>query len=172
MIVFVLTALAIEARNTQEFLRQDAKVQEYVSAMDAVEEGSAMLPVMNQEKGPKYSSNLHSWAYYAIARGGWSPYLHAETTHNPVIYRVIPWAPAEEAGLRGGDLALRRIAACYDYLLVWNTKPGDAALLRPFFSVVRATAHLHVWRNRAGVRKSTPASNPACALEQDDPATQ
>jgi hypothetical protein len=166
MILFTFTALAIEARNTQEFLKRSAQVQEFISGIDAVEAGSAMLPVVSPEAGPKYSVNLHAWAYYAMAHGGWSPYLHAETTHNPVIYRVIPWAPGEEAGLRGGDLALRRIAACYDYVLVWNTKPGDAALLRPFFSVVRATTHLHVWRNRLGARKGTPSSNPACASEQ------
>ena len=142
------------------------QVQEFISGIDAVEAGSAMLPVVSPEAGPKYSVNLHAWAYYAMAHGGWSPYLHAETTHNPVIYRVIPWAPGEEAGLRGGDLALRRIAACYDYVLVWNAKPGDAALLRPFFSVVRATTHLHIWRNRLGARKGTPSSNPACASEQ------
>jgi hypothetical protein len=90
--------------------------------------------------------------------------MHAEITHNPIIYRVIPWAPGEEAGLRG-EHALRRIAACYDYLLIWNTRQGDAALLGPYFTIVRATTHLHIWRNRLGVRRSTPASNPACASE-------
>lgn len=164
MILFTLTGLAIEARNTWEFLKGSAQVQEFLSGSDAVEAGSAMLPVVNLEEGPKYSANLHAWAYYAMAHGGWSPYMHAEITHNPIIYRVIPWAPGEEAGLRG-EHALRRIAACYDYLLIWNTRQGDAALLGPYFTIVRATTHLHIWRNRLGVRRSTPASNPACASE-------
>ena len=163
IVVFVLTALAIDARNSQEFLVQGAKVREYVGAMDVVEPGAAMLPVTNPEKELKYSPNLHSWAYYSITRGGWSPYMHAQTTHNPVIYRVLPWGPGEEAGL-GDQNDLRRIAACYDYVLLWNPRDGDAGLLRPSFSIVRATPHLRIWRNRLGVRRSVPASNPACAL--------
>jgi hypothetical protein len=165
ILILVSTAAAFELRNTREFVRQGSLVQEYVSAMDAVEEGSAVLPVVNPEAGLKYAPNLHSWAYYTIARGGWSPYMHAEVTHNPIIYRVIPWGPGEEARL-GGENSLRRIAACYDYVLQWNSKEGDAALLRPQFAIVRATAHLHIWRNRIGVRKSIPASNPACASEK------
>ena len=166
VVVLVLAALAIEVRNTQEFLKRGRQVQEYLSGTDTVEEGAAMVPVENPEEGPKYRDVLHAWAYYAIARGGWSPYLHAQPSYNPVIYKVTPWGPGEGSPL-GAEDTLRRMFACYDYVLLWNPKETDATALRPFFVLVRATPHLGIWRNRTGVRRSTPASNPACALEAD-----
>ncbi len=169
IVIFVLAAIAVEARNTQEFINGGARVQEYLTGMQAVEDRAAVVPVENREAGRKYLINLHSWAYYAIARESWSPYLQAQPTYSPVIYKIVPWGPSEGQPL-GPEMTLRRMAACYDYVLLWNSKEGDAATLRPFFVVVHATAHLHVWRNRVGVRQSTPASNPACALERYDPA--
>jgi hypothetical protein len=162
--VLVIAAVAIEARNTQEFRRRGEQVSEYVRGMDSVAEGSSILPVENVEFGPKYRVNLHSWAYYTIARGGWSPYLHSQPSYNPVIYKMTPWAPEEGLPLQSEDV-IRRMAACYDYILLWNPKPGDAAALRGYFSLVQATGHLRIWQNLAGLRRSTPASNPACRQE-------
>jgi len=163
--VFVITAIAIETRNTQELRRRGEQVAEYVRGVDSVAEGSSILPVENIEYGPKYRTNLHSWAYYTIARGGWSPYLHNQPSYNPVVYKVTPWGPEEGLPLQPDDI-LRRIAACYDYVLLWNPKPGDAAALRPYFALVQATGRLRVWQNLQGLRRSTPASNPACRQEE------
>ncbi len=163
--VFVLSAIAIEGRNTLEFVRRGAQVQEYVGGFDAMDAGASVIPFENLEEGPKYRDNLYSWAYYGIARGGWGPYLHVQPSYNPVIYRVTPWAPGEGRP-PGRESDLRRIAACYDYVLFWNPKPGEAAPIEPFFEIVRSTPHLVVWRNRSGVRRSTPASSAACRLEK------
>jgi len=167
--IFVLAALAGDVRNTREFMRGSERVSEYLEGLSSVEEGAAILPVEAPHKGARYSPTLHAWGYYALAKKAWSPYMHGEVTHNPVIYKVSPWGPGEETGLRKPDL-LPRIAACYDYLLQWNALEGDAALLRPYFSIVKATAHLKVWRNRAGVRHSIPATNPACASPAPPPS--
>jgi hypothetical protein len=159
--VLVLAAIGIEARNALEFVRRGSQVQEYLSGVDAVEEGAAILAMENLEEGPKYRDNLYSWAYYAIARGGWGPYLHVQPSYNPIVYKVAPWAPAE--GRPPGDEGdTRRIAACYDYVLFWDPKPEDATALRPYFEIVRTASRLLVLRNLAGVRRSTPASNPDC----------
>ena len=162
--VFVLAALAGDIRNTREFIRRGGEVAGYLEGIDSVEEHAAILPVHTREKGARYASTLHAWAYYAIERKAWSPYMHAEVTHNPVIYATEPWRPGEETGLRKPEL-IPRMAACYDYLLQWNPVEGDAALLRPYFAIVKATPHLRLWRNRNGVRRSIPATNPACAKD-------
>jgi hypothetical protein len=160
-VVFVLSGFAIETRNTVEFVRKGAQVQEYVSGIAAVEKGTSLIPMENLEEGPKYRDNLHSWAYYVIEREGWGPYLHVQPSYNPVLYRVAPWAPGEGRP-PGPEDEVRRIAACYDYVLLWNGKESDATALRPHFEIVKTTPHLVVWRNLAGLRRSTPASNPAC----------
>jgi hypothetical protein len=162
--ILVLAAIAVEARNTREFKTGGARVQEYLAGMQDVEDRAAVVPVENPEAGPRYGINLHSWAYYSISRESWSPYLQAQPSYSPVIYKVVPWGPTEGQPL-GPEMTIRRMAACYDYVLLWNSKEGDAAALRPYFVVVRATAHLHLWRNRLGVRRNTPESNPACASE-------
>ena len=163
-VVFVLSAVAIETRNTVEFARKGAQVREYVSGIASVEKGASVIPMENLEEGPKYRDNLHSWAYYVIERQGWGPYLHVQPSYNPVLYRVAPWAPGEGRP-PGPEDEVRRIAGCYDYVLLWNGKEADARALRPYFEIVQATPHLAVFRNLAGVRRSTPASNPACRLE-------
>jgi len=162
IVVFVVSALAIEARNASEFRTRGAQVQEYVGGIGAIEKRASIVPVENLEEGPKYRDNLHSWAWYVIENGGWSPYLHVQPSYNPLVYRVAPWQPGEGQPL-GTEESIRRMAACYDYLLLWNPKPGDAAALDPFFTEVRSTPHMRIWRSRAGVRRSTPASDPACA---------
>jgi len=167
-VVLVLAAIGIEARNTLEFVGRGAQVQEYLSGVDAVEEGASILALENLEEGPKYRDNLYSWAYYVIARGGWGPYLHVQPSYNPIIYEVTPWAP-REGRPPGEESEVRRIAACYDYLLFWDPRPGDSAALQPYFEIIRTTSRLLVFRNLAGVLRSTPATNPACRL---DPSTR
>lgn len=164
MAVLALAAMAIETRNTLEFVRRGSQVQEYLSGLDVVEEGASILALENLEAGPKYRDNLYSWAYYAMARGGWGPYLHVQPSYNPIVYKVDPWAPGEGRP-PGDDGEVRRIAACYDYLLFWDPKPGDATALQPYFEVVRTTPRLIVLRNLAGVRRSTPTSNEECRLD-------
>ncbi|HMC83547.1 MAG TPA: hypothetical protein VKL61_09975 [Candidatus Polarisedimenticolia bacterium] len=159
--ILVAAALAIQARNLQELRRRGADVEEYLAGMDAVEAGSSLLPVENLDPGPKYRANLHSWAYYAMEKGSWSPYLHAQPSYNPIVYRVAPWGPGEGMPLPAGD-DLRRVAACYDYLILWNPQEGDAQALRPYYDLVRAHRRLRIWRNRAGVRLSRPDRTPEC----------
>jgi hypothetical protein len=170
ILVFTVAALAIEARNAREFRERGAQVQEYLGGMDAMEERASIVPVENLEEGPKYRDNLHSWAYYVIAKGGWSPYLHVQPTYNPVVYKVAPWQPGEGRPLGTGE-SVRRMAACYDYVLLWNPKPEDAATLEPFFVLARSTPHLRVWRSRAGVRRNTPGTEAACARRPDGGVT-
>ena len=166
IVVCVVSALAIEARNTREFRLRGAQVQEYLSGVGAIEERASIISVENLEEGPKYRDNLHSWAYYVIEKGGWSPYLHVQPSYNPLVYRVAPWHPEEGQPL-GTEESIRRMAACYDYLLLWNPKPEDAVALQPYFSVVQSTSHLRVWRSRAGVRRNRPATEPACARQPE-----
>jgi hypothetical protein len=160
--VFVVGALAIEARNVQEFHRRGAQVQEYVSGVSAVDAGASIVPVENLEEGPKYRDNLHSWGYYVIEKGGWGPNLHVQPSYNPLIYKVAPWHPDEGLPL-GSEEGIRRMADCYDYLLLWNPRPEDETALQPSFELVRGTPHLRVFRSRAGVRRKIPATDPACA---------
>ena len=162
--LLVVAALAVQTRNGQEFRRRSADVQEYLGGIDAVEEGSSLLPVENLEPGPKYRVNLHAWGYYAMAKGGWAPYLHAQPAYNPVIYRVTPWGPGEGMPVPP-DGTLRRVAACYDYVILWNPREGDARALRPYFELVRSSRRLRIWRNRAGLRKAPPSAVPACVMD-------
>jgi len=166
IVVFVVAALAIEARNVQEFRKRGADVQEYVSGVSAIDAGASFVPVENLEEGPKYRDNLHSWAYYVIDKGGWSPYLHVQPSYNPLIYKVAPWQPGEGQPL-GTEESIRRMAACYDYLLLWNARPADAVALQPYFDLIRSTPRLRVWRSRAGVRRKIPATEPECASRPD-----
>jgi hypothetical protein len=163
-VVLLAACLAALARNFQEFRRQSADVEEYVTGMEAVEEGSSLLPVENLEPGPKYRPNLHSWAYYVMEKGGWSPYLHAQPSYNPVTYVAPPWGPGEGMPLPS-DPELRRVAACYDFLILWNPKDGDARALRPYFDLVRASRRLRIWRNRGGLRRALPSENRWCRLD-------
>jgi hypothetical protein len=162
--LFVAAALAIQMRNLQEFRKRSGDVEEYLAGIDAVEEGSSLLPMENLEPGPKYRVNLHSWAYYLMAKRGWAPYLHAQPAYNPVTYRVTPWAPGE-GGAVPGDEALRRAAACYDYVILWNPRPGDARALRRYFDLRRAHKRLRIWRNSFGRRGGAPADQPACVAD-------
>jgi len=170
VLVLFAAAIAIEARNAMEFVRRGAQVKEYADGVEAVEPGASVIPLENLEPGPKYRDNLHSWAYYVIARGGWGPYLHVQPSYNPVLYRVAPWAPGEGRP-PGTESEVRRIAACYDYVLLWDLQDKDAAALRPWFEIMRSSKRLSVWRNLAGVRRATPASNPSCRAgpDTDDP---
>ena len=166
--LLVAAALAIQIRNVQEFRKRSGDVEEYLAGIDAVEEGSSLLPMENVEPGPKYRVNLHAWGYYLMAKRGWAPYLHAQPAYNPVTYRVTPWAPGE-GGAVPGDEALRRAAACYDYVILWNPCPGDARALRPYFDLLRAHKRLRIWRNSSGRRGGAPADQPACVADSAAP---
>lgn len=120
-----------------------------------------MLPVENLEPGPKYRVNLHAWGYYAMAKGGWAPYLHAQPSYNPVTYRVTPWGPGEGQPVPGDD-AMRRVAACYDYVILWNPREGDSRALRPYYNLAWSSRRLRIWRNRSGPRNTPPSATPAC----------
>lgn len=162
--VFVGAALAIQLRSGEDFLRESKEVEEYISGIDTIEPGASLLPIY-AESDVTLRVNLHSWAYYEMAKGGWSPYLQAYPSYHPVVYREKPWAPAEDLGREAfsGEV-LRRATACYDYLLIWGADATDAARANASFDPVYRTQNLGIWRNRAGVRKSVPAAVPACRV--------
>jgi hypothetical protein len=154
--------LGLVARNAQAYARGGGEVAEYLRGLAAVEPGASLLPV---DLDPRLAGSrvaLHAWAYYHIGRGGWGPYAHAWRSQHPVAYRARPWGPPEPVG--EGWLTAeteRRAAACYDYVLVWGGPAGGSELTRGFVPVY-GDGRLHIWANRAGVRKRPPAAVPEC----------
>jgi len=166
--VFAISSFSTGARTVREYTRGSDRVVEYLKGLDAVEPGTSIIPIdIDDVEEKDVRTNLHSWAYYEMARGGWTPYLHAYPTYHPVVYKTKPWAPSED--LRGQVLAepdLVHISACYDYVLLWTGLSGledvwETALTL-YYEPLYRSADLVVWRNKQGIRRASPASR-ACA---------
>jgi hypothetical protein len=161
--LLVFATLGLVVRNAQAYARGGAEVAEYLRGLEVVEPGASLLPVDLDEQVAGARAALHAWAYYHIGRGGWGPYAHAWRSQHPVAYRALPWRPAEP--FRAGWLTAeteRRAEACYDYVLVWGERDGESAGLAKGFVPVYGNGRLHIWANRAGVRKRPPAAVPEC----------
>jgi hypothetical protein len=164
--VFVIAGILIPFRHAGEYVRGSQRVEQYLQAMSAFEAGSSLLPIDQDEREGDVRLNLHSWAYFHIDRGGWSPYLHAYPSYHPIVFRSKPWAPSED--LRGepvSDALVRHAAECYDFVLLWAPVDAAAGPFEPFFERVFQSADVQLWRNRAGVAKRPPGSMPGCVDE-------
>jgi hypothetical protein len=161
--VLVASGVGLHVLNAAAFLDASRSVREYVSGVDAVEPGASILPIDREDPLVGARPNLHSWAYYHLARGGWGPYIHAWVTEHPIAYRAIPWAPDQDIGRAALDQStVERIAACYDYVLLWDGRGDGTAELGARFELVHESGRLHLWRNRAGVRRRPLLEVPAC----------
>jgi hypothetical protein len=166
-VLLVASAVGLHVRNAQAYAAGSAAVRAYVSGLAAVEPGASLLPIDREDPPFGQRVNLHSWAYYQIGRGGWAPYLHAYRNRHPIVYRAHPWAPAEGAKAPLDPETVRRVAACYDYVLLWDAASNGAAELAAGFELVHDDRRLHIWQNRAGVGRRPPIALPACV---DNPA--
>lgn len=160
--LLVASTLAVQAHTAREFRRAGAEIEEYRRGGAAIEPGAALLPVYGGAE-EWVRPNLHSWAYYEIARGGWSPYVHAYPAYHPIVYRRTPWAPDERLGAEAlTDEVLQRAASCYDYLVMWAPDTALVARVQRYYQPVHRSPRLIVARNRTLRRVGPPAGTPAC----------
>ena len=161
--LLVAGTMGLVARNAQAYVRDGAEVAAYLRGRQVVEPGASLLPIDLDGRVAGSRVNLHAWAYYHIDRGGWGPYAHALRSQHPIAYRARPWGPPEPpaAGWLTPETE-RRAAACYDYVLVWGDGDGWATGLGRGFVPVYDDGRLHIWANRAGVRRRPPAAVPEC----------
>jgi hypothetical protein len=138
-----------------------------------MEPGASVLPIDRVDDPEAERINLHTWAYYEIDHGGWSPYVHAWQGRHPIYLRRRLWAPPEaedDERQRLPEAVVERVAACYDYVVLWDASDDGAAEFSRDFELANAAPRLHVWRNRAGVRRRIPSSVPGCT-DDDAEAT-
>ena len=83
----------------------------------------------------------------------------------PIVYRTPPWPPRETKAELNSSLA-QRAGGCYDYLVMWGAAASSMEAMRTYFEPMIDSGSIHVWRNRRGVRRDTPASAAACRADR------
>jgi hypothetical protein len=87
-----VSAVAYTVGMGVDYVRLDHERQEFTAGMEAVPEGSRLLPLLFRQKG--ISSNtrnvLHLWGYYVVERQTSAPLLFAHSHSFPVTYRATP----------------------------------------------------------------------------------
>jgi hypothetical protein len=155
--IFSLTSCAMAARQWADYRSDSARVTEYLSGLGSLERGASLLPLdFEPARGALYV-NLHSWAYYQLARGGWGPYLHAYGTYHPIVYKRHVWAPPENAPRHELTPALfERAARCYDALLLWAPDAAIEQAVAPSFGELYREGSLFLARSRKHVDLQAP----------------
>jgi hypothetical protein len=87
-----VSALAYTVGMGVDYVRLDRERQEFTAGMDAVPEGSRLLPLLFRQKGVSSNTRnlLHLWGYYVVERQTSAPLLFAHSHSFPVTYRATP----------------------------------------------------------------------------------
>jgi len=75
-----------------EYRGMDRERRDFMAAIDAVPEGSDLLPLLFKRKDlSEHTQNLlHAWGYYVMAKDTSAPLLFAHSRAFPVMYRTAP----------------------------------------------------------------------------------
>jgi hypothetical protein len=164
--LLVVCTLALYSNTASALVAGTTDVREYLAGMAVVEPGASVLPIEGEAEGESDRTTLHAWGYYHIAHGGWGPRVHAWQGRHPIYYRTPLWAPPDGEPTSLTREVVARAAVCYDYVVLWDATDDGAAQLSSDFELANTAPRIHVWRNRAGVRRRSPLALPAC-LEGD-----
>lgn len=105
----------------------DAGYRDILSAIDHVQPGKRVLPIMGRPDGVRWTSPYqHAGDWVTSARGGTNPFVFAtpyvRTAAAPLIFRLASDAPLLPIGFepkRGADF-YRAAAKPFDYVLTWG----------------------------------------------------
>jgi hypothetical protein len=128
-------------------------------ALDRLEPGSRLLPVILTPEPSKYYPEGHFADWAVVLRGAFVPTLSAQSDQWPLSYTV-RCDPAVRADAGAYRLEEGPIRACYDYVWVYN--PHDRKVVVPdSFEQVHAEGPLTLWRVRPSshLRKPCRRSN-------------
>jgi hypothetical protein len=163
--IFSLASGAMAARQWADYHADSARITQYLSGVASLERGASLLPLDLEPARGGVHVNLHSWAYYQLARGGWGPYLHAYGTYHPIVYRRHVWAPPEDVQQRELTTALfDRVAGCYDALLLWAPDAATERAAAPSFAELYRNGSLLLARSRKHVDLQAPECRETVAV--------
>jgi len=147
-----VASLGIYGILSMQIARTGERIGEYVSAANSLRPNSVMLPVnvevTDDDNGEVYPY-AHVYDYYQILRGGANGRGIARfNTITPLVYRTYPvsrrfpgWDPYRRNATR--------LAAVYDYVLVWGWDPFITLQLRDAkFALVYEKGDLRVFESR------------------------
>jgi len=87
-----VSAIAYSAGLGFDYMRVERARQEWISGIDAVPEGSRLLPLVFKHKEPNANTRplMHAWGYYVAAKHTAAPLLFAHSNSFPVMYTEAP----------------------------------------------------------------------------------
>ena len=157
-----VAALGIDILMTREVVRLEAPIQQYISGIEFVDANKKLLPIhLENPQFGQIKPLTRAHEYYQIAKGGANGCGAAYfNTLVPVWYRDYPIEQTfPKYDPNSPDESMRRIAACYDYVLVWGIDEQLASRLEESgFSIAHENSKLHLYRNTATLPNVIPSS--------------
>lgn len=148
-----------------EYRRLDQDRREFMAAVDAVPQGSRLLPLLFTRKvtSEHTQSLLHAWGYYVMAKDTSAPLLFAHSRAFPVMYRTPPEPRFNHLVLESFPPHMRSVHSFCDRTrensqLVHDDCVGEYdALFREFWTAARPHFdHVLMWDPTEAVLRDVP----------------
>lgn len=162
-----------------DYVRLDRERQEFTAGMNAVPEGSRMLPLLFTHKSTATNTRnlMHMWGYYVVERGTSAPLLFAHSRSFPVTYSAPPpmrfhhlllesfapematpasvcrtaarWEACEELFASTWSRFYADATPRFDHLLVWDAPPEAVAAIPSAYEKTFAQGRLAIYARRS-----------------------
>lgn len=148
-----------------DYVRLEHDRRDFVAGIDAVPDGSRLLPLLFRAKGTSENSRslLHAWGFYVIAKNTSAPLLFAHSRSFPVMYREPPPDRWNHLVLEGFAPGMRSAEGMCGFLHQNNLRPDDCVgeyreRWREFWSdATPRFDHVLLWDATPEARENVPS---------------